>query len=513
MPTSSTFTYSQPATLANAASGGGTISYSAPIATLGVNPSLTGVALNDETRKAILVDPFGASSGFVFNVLDQSSNVISFPSSVPGVGNVGAAVNPLGNLGVVVNENNKLAVVVDPAAAAVLAVIPVGTKPVDVAIDPATNLAAVVNQGDNSVSIFPLGALRTPQILAGQRLTRTFVSWVGGSRALVPDDPRLSRESDPDHRRNGPGQCHGASGRDAPRAGFGQRSGNDRHCARGHASEPAAVHAGCDGQRNAGGLECRKLCRHPERGLDQRQLPGSRAARRGHRSQHNVRSSPSPAARRGSRRSSICPPERVPWGRAPRWPWEPPTGVGILSQAGLAVVANQGSNNASIIDVVSGVVTNTVPTDAGPSGVAIDSGTGNALVTATNSNTLDVFSVQSPPASPTSIGVQQGPVAVAVDPTRELALVANGTSNNASVVSVGSSGVISTISGLSFPTGVVFDPISSNFLMTSSLQNQVLVVNVNTQSSSGIRVGINPTPWPTMPRLPRWSPRTASAKR
>ena len=71
--------------------------------------------------------------------------------------------------------------------------------------------------------------------------------------------------------------------------------------------------------------------------------------------------------------------------------------------------------------------------------------------------------------------------------------MANGTSNNASVVSLGSSGVISTVSGLSFPTGVVFDPISSNFLVTSSLQNQVLVVNLDTLGSSGIRVGINPT--------------------
>ena len=83
VPTSTTFTYSQPATLANGASGGGTISYSAPIATLGVNPSLTGVALNDETQKAILVDPFGATSGFVFNVLDQSSKPFRFPPPCP----------------------------------------------------------------------------------------------------------------------------------------------------------------------------------------------------------------------------------------------------------------------------------------------------------------------------------------------------------------------------------------------------------------------------------------------
>ena len=88
--------------------------------------------------------------------------------------------------------------------------------------------------------------------------------------------------------------------------------------------------------------------------------------------------------------------------------------------------------------------------------------TGNALVTATSSNTLDVFSVQSPPASPTSIGVQQGPVAVAVDPTR---FRGGGQryQQQRQRGRRGPSGVISTISGLSFPTGVVFDPISCQF--------------------------------------------------
>jgi DNA-binding beta-propeller fold protein YncE len=494
VPTSTTFTYSQPATLANAASGGGTISYSAPIATLGVNPSLTGVALNDETRKAILVDPFGASSGFVFNVLDQSSNVISFPSTVPGVGNVGAAVNPLGNLGVVVNENNKLAVVVDPAAAAVLAVIPVGTKPVDVAIDPATNLAVVVNQGDNSVSIFPLGALRTPQIL--QASVSPGPSFPGLAVLVPSSQTTLASPVNQTLTIVGTGLANATARLDG--TPLTPVSVSDRVMT---VTVPAAMQASPrrytldvrdNGTLAVSNAESFAVIQSVD--LTSTSCPAPAPQGVAIDPQHNVAVVTEPGCTPGLAAIINLPAGAGPVGTGPTVAvGTSPTGVGILSQAGLAVVANQGSNNASIIDVVNGVVTNTVSTDAGPSGVAIDSGTGNALVTATNSNTLDVFSVQSPPASPTSIGVQQGPVAVAVDPTRELALVANGTSNNASVVSLGSSGVISTISGLFFPTGVVFDPISSNFLVTSSLQNQVLVVNVNTQSSSGIRVGINPT--------------------
>ena len=77
------------------------------------------------------------------------------------------AVNPLANLAVTVNQMSGDALVIDPTSPAVLTTIPAeGIDPVDVAIDPGTDIAVFVNQGaPASVSIYSLGALRPLQIL------------------------------------------------------------------------------------------------------------------------------------------------------------------------------------------------------------------------------------------------------------------------------------------------------------------------------------------------------------
>ena len=148
----------------NGTSGGGITSYAQPVASLATNLNVRGVSINDETQKALLVDPTSTVPAFVFHILDQTSALVQ---GLPSATNyVATAMNPLTNIGVIVNKGSGTASVIDPTAPAVIgSPFTTGTSPVDVAIDPATNTAVIVNQGDNSVSLFSLGALRSaPQI-------------------------------------------------------------------------------------------------------------------------------------------------------------------------------------------------------------------------------------------------------------------------------------------------------------------------------------------------------------
>ncbi len=170
-----------------------------------------------------------------------------------------------------------------------------------------------------------------------------------------------------------------------------------------------------------------------------------------------------------------------------------PQGVAVYPQAGLAVVANSGSFNASIVDIVNDAVPQTIATDPIPTGVAIDLGTGKAVVTANGASVVDVFPVSTTAQTPTIIGVQLGPTGVAIDPRSHVAVVSNSSSNTASIVNLSSSTTANTSGGIFVPQGVAFDPISDSFLITSFATNQVIVLNPNTVSTPAIRVGIGPS--------------------
>jgi len=135
----------------------------------------------------------------------------------------------------------------------------------------------------------------------------------------------------------------------------------------------------------------------------------------------------------------------------------------------------------------------TVSTDPGPTGVALDPGLGQVLVTASNANVVDVFALSSSPGTVTSLPVQQRPGAIAVDPARHLAAVANTTSNTVSLVDLTQTSATEHIAASGLPAGVVFDPVSATFLVAASLNNRVLVLDPTTRTTTSLRVGINPT--------------------
>ena len=207
-----------------------------------------------------------------------------------------------------------------------------------------------------------------------------------------------------------------------------------------------------------------------------------------------------------------------------------PQGIAISQKLGLAVVANHGTNTASVLDLTQNPPVQKVPdvnTGTSPTGVGISDATGAALVANTGSNTVSLLNLGSlfPPAgttppttlTATSIGGVQQPLAVAIDPDRGtnnqgIAVVTAvtlssglGPTGSLDVVEIGfATPVLSTTSSSGFvsstPTGIVFDPTVATptanpgvFYANSSGTNSIQQFNPDSGGGSSVSVGINPT--------------------
>ena len=207
-----------------------------------------------------------------------------------------------------------------------------------------------------------------------------------------------------------------------------------------------------------------------------------------------------------------------------------PQGIAISQKLGLAVVANHGTNTASVLDLTQNPPVQKVPdvnTGTSPTGVGINDATGAALVANTGSNTVSLLNLGSlfpssgttPPTTltATSIGGVQQPIAVAIDPDRGtnnqgIAVVTAvtlssglGPAGSLDVVEIGfATPVLSTTISSGFvsstPTGIVFDPTvftgTANpgvFYANSSGTNSIQQFNPDTSGGSSVSVGINPT--------------------
>ena len=476
-----------------------------------------GVSINDETQKALLVDPTGGVPAFVLNILDQSSSLVQGTASS---NNVATAFDPLTNIGLILNSTANLGYLVNPVAPTVFTnPFPgTGTRPVDVAIDPAANTALIVNQGTNNVSLFSLGPLRSaPAVIqssfapAGMTQSAPGVTITSSltSHTAAPNQtmtlignfpgtpvPRLDGDGSPFSgisvstggrvmqatlsgatiAGNGPRQyaldVHDTSGSSFSNAGRLQViqavSLTSSQC-----SNPAPQGVAIDATRNVavvtepGSSGTNQPCNNVAL-VDLTNNPGA-----GHYIGTGYGASPELAVGSNSQAN--------------------PQGVAVYPSAGLAVVANFGNNNVSIVDIANDTVPTTFSTDPLPNGVAVDLGLGKAVVSANGASLVDVFPVATTSQTPTTIGVQRGPSGVAIDQVNHVAVVANSDSNNASILNLSSKTATNTSGSINFPQGVAFDPVSDNFLITSAANNQVVVLNPNTVASSAIRVGIDPS--------------------
>ena len=182
-----------------------------------------------------------------------------------------------------------------------------------------------------------------------------------------------------------------------------------------------------------------------------------------------------------------------------------PEGVAVIPRLGLALVANNGTNDATIVDVtqtkVPAVVSLCGTLCSAPTGVAINQDSATGVVTNTNpgsSTTLGSVSTVSLTAATSTQGptIDHNPIAVAIDPNPSFPYAAVATDSSTSSVdfiNLPISTLVGRTTGLSNPTGIVFDPVNQVFLAANSLQNQVVIIDPTSFLPTPIAVGIGPT--------------------
>jgi DNA-binding beta-propeller fold protein YncE len=464
------------------------------VGSLLISTTVQGVAINPETHQALLTDP-QAGSLATFSLLDNTLSIISLSGSPKGF--VAAAASPLENIGIGVNGNST-AVVVDLENGLVLQNITgLRPNPQAVAVDSVSNQAIVVNQGDNSVSVLSLGSAVNPlQIVeaspaiaytstAPLTLTITGGGFVGGSKVLLDGDGTLI-------------SIVSVSPRKIVATVPASMLTEARHFII-QVQNPGAVPTVSNVtdltvvQPIPVGTTPVGVAVDTDRDLAVVTNTGDGTV-----------SLISLAPIGPESPNSLGP--VGPIVGSPVLTGANPRGVAVIPRLGRAVVADNGSNDVTVVNVTTGVPTTVAlcgSSCTGASGVAINQDTANAVVTNTNPSSSfspgSVSLIGLSGATPTvgaSPSVDQNPVAVAVDPTLNNAAVATASqASSVNFVNMATGARVGRVAGtgLQNPTGIVFDPINQVFLAANSLLNNILIIDPNTLVQTPVRVGIAPS--------------------
>ncbi len=465
------------------------------VGSLAISASMEGVGINPETHQALLTDP-QTGNLTTFSMLDNAvSPVLSGGVAVNEKGFVAAAATPLENVGIAVNPTGATADIVDLKNAVVLQTVTgLGTSPQAAAVDPVSNQAVVVDQvgGVYLVSLGP--AVNPLQIVeaspamtvtipqtpsADLTLTINGGGFVGGTSQLLLDGTALpSANVNVVSARQMIATVPGAM-LDAPRLyivqvknGAAVSNVTDLSVVQAVTVDVSPVGVAVDTDRDlavvtnyaAGTVSLVSLApplESPE-SLGQIGIIGT-----------------------------------------PILAGTNPAGVAVIPRLGLAVVANFGSNNATVVNLATQVPANIAicGTCTGPTGVAFNQDTAIAAITNTNGNSLggtgslSLLDVSGAPVLRGSPTVDQNPVAVAVDPTLNYAAVATAsTSSSVDLINLTTQSIAGRASGsgIQNATGVVFDPVNQMFVAANSLLNNVVIIDPVTFLQTPVRVGIAP---------------------
>ena len=467
------------------------------VGSLAISASIQGVGVNPETHQSLLTDP-QTGSLTTFSMLDNSvSTVLSGGVAVNQQGFVAAAATPLANVGIAVNATSATADIVDLQNAVVLKTVSgLGSSPQAVAVDPVSNQAVVVDSGGvylvalgpavnplQMVETSPAITVTTPGTPSGNMtLTINGSGFVGGTSQVLLDGTALA-----------PGNVTVVSARkilatvpgpmlDAPRRYIVQVQNG---AAVSNVTDLSVVQAVAVGTSPIG------VAVDTDRDLAV--VTNSSAGT--------------------ASLVSLAPPSaNVPESLGaigiiggPILTGTTPEGVAVLPRLGLGVVANFGSNNATVINLATQVPTNIAlcgTSCTGPTSVAINQDTATAAITNTNGNNLygsGSLSLLGLPApsnpSLTNITVDQNPVAVAFDATLNYAAVATAsTTSSVDLINVTTQAIAGRASGAGIQnaTGVVFDPVNQMFVAANSLLNNVVIIDPLTFLQTPVRVGMAP---------------------
>jgi YVTN family beta-propeller protein len=485
------------------------------IGSLSLSSQVQGVGVNAETHQVLITTP-QLGNFTTFSLLDQTVSTVPFTNNnvtVDQPGYVAAAASALPNVGVAVNSSANTAAVLDLQNHLVIENVAVGNGPDAVAVDPATNEALVVNQTDGTVSVLSLGAVRStaspqaPQITLSApeigyvssspfNLTVTGGGFASGAQVFLDGTP-LATVS--------------ASGRQIVATVPATMLSSPRRY---------AVYVQNPGQSVISNIEDLTVVQSVSVGAQ----PFGVAI--------DTDCDVAAVTNSGDNTVSIvalaanaAPPGKICVSAGAVGRVGPPVSVGTTPEGiavdpvlGMAVVANNGSSNASVVDLTEtnppAPVTLPCLISTNPCqdimGVGMNADTGTAYVTSqfvTNSTTGvlqgQLSEVTLPttgfPSGATSAGaigsLDPTPQAVAVDPYLDYLGVATGGQSTSYVdlYNLQQATAIVHAPGFDLPTGIVFDPVNQVFIAANSLVNNLGFVDPVSGVATFAQVGMNPT--------------------
>ena len=474
--------------------------------------STQGVGINSETHQALFTSP-SAGNLATFSLLDNSVTSINFTNNgiaFDQLGLTAAAADPLEDIGIAVNSVSGTAVIADLENGNVLLTVAGLSSPQAIAVDPATNRAFVANQGNNTVSVLSLGTAIDPiQIVeaspaitstSSSNLTLTVNGNFPASSVVRLDQVPLPSSA-----------CVAGTRQimcNVPASMLG--------VARNYAVDVLSTGTGVSNVTYLTVVQPVVVGNSPVGVAVDTDRDLAIVTNSGSGTVSLVALSPTTPVGISQQAAGA-----VGTIGAPLTVGTTPLGVAVLPRLGLALVANNGSNNASLVDVTQTFVPQTIALCAsggactGPTAVAINPDTAASIVT--NAGILNDTAAPSSlsfatitPAPSNGVpglssvtllqNVDQNPVSVAIDPSPSalnpgLSYAAVGTASTASSVEVFnlSTQVPQRISNFENPTGLIFDPLNQQFIVANSLSNNLVIVDPNTLIETPVQVGIDPT--------------------
>jgi len=171
----------------------------------------------------------------------------------------------------------------------------------------------------------------------------------------------------------------------------------------------------------------------------------------------------------------------------------PAEGIDIHPEKDIALVANVGNNNVSVIDLKTNTATRTINVGHFPVGLAINPVTNRAYVVNGEDNNVSVINLD----TFESIGlvpVGARPSDIAINTRTNQAVVTNRGANSVSILDLNSGTSLGTIPVGEFPRGVAINPNTSQAVVVNAASNSITIINLESRQVVGtMNVGAGPT--------------------
>ncbi|MEO5703099.1 MAG: Calx-beta domain-containing protein [Gammaproteobacteria bacterium] len=149
--------------------------------------------------------------------------------------------------------------------------------------------------------------------------------------------------------------------------------------------------------------------------------------------------------------------------------------------APFAYISNENSNDVSVIDIATNIVTATVPVGLTPFGVAVNPSGSRVYVTNIDSNTVSVIDTATNTVVAT-VAVGTNPFGIAINPAGTVVYVANKTSDTVSVIDTATNTVTATLLVGTNPYGVAINPAGTFVYVTTLTSDDVKVIDTATNT-------------------------------